>query len=223
VARAVRAPNDLIEDACQTAWAILLRAQGDRCAMTAWLRVVAIHEAYRLARRRGVLSELDLGPELLVDFAAEWWERFAKHELAKNTRATYASIWNGHLLPRVGHLQLRQLTPGVVDQLKSDLREDGVGAPTIRKTLSLLQAMLRQAVAWDRLRLDPVKQISKPKAPRQRAVVALRPYQVESLRDVLLAGFVEQKPNKKGRVRDVVRKPDAMSATLVSAYSKTTK
>jgi site-specific recombinase XerC len=82
-------------------------------------------------------------------------------------------MWNSHLLPGVGHLQLRQLTPGVVDQLKSGLRADGVGAPTIRKTLSLLQAMLRQAVAWDRLRLNPVKQISKPKAPRQRAVVAL--------------------------------------------------
>ena len=49
VARAVRAPRELIEDACQTAWAILLRTQPDRYAIFAWLRVVAIHEAYRLA------------------------------------------------------------------------------------------------------------------------------------------------------------------------------
>jgi integrase len=173
----------------------------------------------RLARRRGVLNELDLGRELLVDFDAEWWTRFAKHELAKNTRETYASMWNTHLLPRVGHLQLRQITPGVVDQLKSDLQEDGVGAPTIRKTLSLLQAMLRQAVAWDRLRLNPVKQIAKPKAPRQRAVVALSPAQVESLRDVLLDGFVEHRPNKKGRMREVAHGPDLMSATPVSLFA----
>jgi DNA-directed RNA polymerase specialized sigma24 family protein len=45
----VRAPRELIEDACQTAWAILLRSQPDRYAIFAWLRVVAIHEAYRLA------------------------------------------------------------------------------------------------------------------------------------------------------------------------------
>ena len=70
----------------------------------------------------------------------------------------------------------------VMDQLKTDLHEAGVGAPTIRKTLSLLQAMLRQAVAWDRLRLNPVKQIRKPNAPRKRAVVALSPAQVEALR-----------------------------------------
>ena len=48
VAHAVNAPRELIEDACQTAWAILLRTQPDRYAIFAWLRVVAIHEAYRL-------------------------------------------------------------------------------------------------------------------------------------------------------------------------------
>ena len=48
VTGAVRAPKDLIEDACQIAWAILLRVQPDRCVVFAWLRVVAIHEAYRL-------------------------------------------------------------------------------------------------------------------------------------------------------------------------------
>lgn len=49
VARAVNAPCELIEDACQTAWTILLRSQPQRYAVFAWLRVVAIHEAYRLS------------------------------------------------------------------------------------------------------------------------------------------------------------------------------
>jgi DNA-directed RNA polymerase specialized sigma24 family protein len=48
VARVVHAPRELIEDACQTAWAILLRRQPERDRILAWLRVVAIHEAYRL-------------------------------------------------------------------------------------------------------------------------------------------------------------------------------
>jgi DNA-directed RNA polymerase specialized sigma24 family protein len=49
VARVVRAPHELIEDACQAAWTILLRTQPERYAIFAWLRVVAIHEAYRLS------------------------------------------------------------------------------------------------------------------------------------------------------------------------------
>jgi DNA-directed RNA polymerase specialized sigma24 family protein len=63
VARVVRAPSELIEDACQTAWATLLRTQPDRYAIFAWLRVVAIHEAYRLAaidRRARHLERLNI-------------------------------------------------------------------------------------------------------------------------------------------------------------------
>jgi RNA polymerase sigma factor (sigma-70 family) len=61
VARAVNAPRELIEDACQTAWAILLRSQPERYAIFAWLRVVAVHEAYRLSaaeRREARLEHL---------------------------------------------------------------------------------------------------------------------------------------------------------------------
>ena len=58
VARVVNAPRELIEDACQTAWTIMLRSQPDRAAIFAWLRVVAIHEAYRLsAAERGAHLE----------------------------------------------------------------------------------------------------------------------------------------------------------------------
>jgi DNA-directed RNA polymerase specialized sigma24 family protein len=49
VARVVSAPREMIEDACQSAWTIMLRRQPDRTAIFAWLRVVAIHEAYRLS------------------------------------------------------------------------------------------------------------------------------------------------------------------------------
>jgi len=74
VAHAVNAPRELIEDACQTAWAILLRTQPDRYAIFAWLRVVAIHEAYRLSaieRRTTRLASLRAdhrdGEDLVAD------------------------------------------------------------------------------------------------------------------------------------------------------------
>ncbi len=52
VARSVNASEELIEDACQSAWAVLLRCQPDRSpALFAWLRTVAVHQAYRLSRQ----------------------------------------------------------------------------------------------------------------------------------------------------------------------------
>jgi RNA polymerase sigma factor (sigma-70 family) len=60
VARSVTASEELIEDACQTAWMILLRCQPDRSpTLFWWLRTVAVHQAYRLSRqeRRDVRME----------------------------------------------------------------------------------------------------------------------------------------------------------------------
>jgi DNA-directed RNA polymerase specialized sigma24 family protein len=51
VARAVSASPELIDDACQTAWTALLRSQPERRSLFAWLRVVAIREAWRQSAR----------------------------------------------------------------------------------------------------------------------------------------------------------------------------
>lgn len=49
VSHAINGSGALIEDACQSAWTILLRRHPDRASVFAWLYVVAIHEAYRLS------------------------------------------------------------------------------------------------------------------------------------------------------------------------------
>src|SRR5215207_4048729 len=66
VSNAINGSNALIEDACQSAWTILLRRQPDRGSVFAWLYVVAIHEAYRLSaieRRELQLEDLAIEGE----------------------------------------------------------------------------------------------------------------------------------------------------------------
>src|SRR5215204_5355316 len=61
VSHAINGSDALIEDACQTAWTILLRRQPERASVFGWLYVVAIHEAYRLSaieRREVHLEDL---------------------------------------------------------------------------------------------------------------------------------------------------------------------
>jgi DNA-directed RNA polymerase specialized sigma24 family protein len=60
VAAAVRAPSDVVEDACQNAWTIMLRSQPRRATWFAWLRVVAIHQAWEQCAR--VRNERPGGP-----------------------------------------------------------------------------------------------------------------------------------------------------------------
>jgi RNA polymerase sigma factor (sigma-70 family) len=51
VTHAVNAPRELIDDACQNAWTIMLRTQPDRTSIFGWLYVVATREAFRLCER----------------------------------------------------------------------------------------------------------------------------------------------------------------------------
>lgn len=59
VARVVNGSRELVEDACQNAWAIMLRAQPERTSIFGWLYVVAVREAHRLSslERRAVRLE----------------------------------------------------------------------------------------------------------------------------------------------------------------------
>ena len=66
-------PRELIEDACQNAWAILLRNQPERGTIFAWLRVVAIHEAYRLS----AIERRDAHLEATRPTVASWEEVIA--------------------------------------------------------------------------------------------------------------------------------------------------
>ena len=62
VRSAVHAPEACIEDACSFAWLQLMRRQPDRATVFAWLRTVAIHEAWKLAARERRDRHLELVP-----------------------------------------------------------------------------------------------------------------------------------------------------------------
>jgi RNA polymerase sigma factor (sigma-70 family) len=120
VARVVRGPSELIEDACQTAWASLLRTQPDRYAIFAWLRVVAIHEAYRLAaidRRAVHLERLNIDEhdwQELIEDPRKLDEAVAVLE-ALRTLASLPERQRSDLTLKVAgysYQEIRALTPG---------------------------------------------------------------------------------------------------------------
>lgn len=143
-------------------------------------------EAYeatvRLAKRGGELAALDAGRETLAEFAEQWWKVAAEPNLEVATLKTYACAWNRHALPRLGEHRLRDPTPAAIAAFRQDLERAGVGAAAVRKTLTMLQSMLRVAVEWGRIASNPVKATRKPRVGSQRAVRPLPPTTVEQLR-----------------------------------------
>lgn len=136
-------------------------------------------------KRLGTLHQLEAGEELLADFVERWWQLHAIPNLEANTRAAYATTWDRHVLPRLGGYRLHDISPMAVDQFRVDLERAGVGAPTIRKALAVLQSVLGRAVLWGALPANPVAAVAKPTARRTRAPRALPPARIEQIRDHL--------------------------------------
>jgi DNA-directed RNA polymerase specialized sigma24 family protein len=59
VCRAVDAPHELIEDACQNAWTMLLLADPNRGSIFGWLYLVATREAHRLREAERLHTHLE--------------------------------------------------------------------------------------------------------------------------------------------------------------------
>jgi RNA polymerase sigma factor (sigma-70 family) len=149
VASVVRAPDALIEDACQMAWMTLLRCQPDRDHVFGWLRRVAINEAYRLSAiaRREPGYDPTAAIAVLID---EDGASFDRHLEARQALA---------ILARLPERQRRDLT-----LLAAGYSYKEIQALTADRTRTNVNKSLRKARA--RIRLERLRTASGL-APRQ--------------------------------------------------------
>ncbi|HTZ86297.1 MAG TPA: hypothetical protein VMB05_06490 [Solirubrobacteraceae bacterium] len=126
----------------------------------------------------------------------EWWPLYAVSNLKESTRRRYLEVWGTHLQPRLGDYQLREITPALVEDLCAQMRGADVGVQTQRKTVMLLQGILRRAVVRGLLPSNPVSVIDKPRQPATKRPQPLSPLVVErirtemSLRDATLTSLL---------------------------------
>lgn len=132
-----------------------------------------------LAKRRGELDELDAGRETLREFEKEWWANYATVNLAAHTIRSYRPLIDKHILPKLGHLALRKITPLTLTSYAAGL---DLPDPTKLRLLSILQGIMERAVEWGRIPQNPVKVVRKPDQRRQRTPRPLSPAEVEHLR-----------------------------------------
>jgi len=134
----------------------------------------AFETEVRRGKRAEDLASLDAGRETLQEFAEEWWQLHAVPNLSPATLANYATLWDAHVLPRLGSLRLRDLNPAVLSRFRAELTAAGVGDASVRKTLAILQGVLQRAVEWRRITVNPGRAVRKPSQRRERVVTPPR-------------------------------------------------
>ena len=122
---------------------------------------------------RGDWFDPNAGRHRLGDYAREWVKtrRIRGRPLAPRTVALYEWLLDKHVLPAIGDLQLRQLTPVVIREWHARLTSPaGPGAITTAKCYRLLRCICASAVAEHELPRNPCSipgagQESSPERP----------------------------------------------------------
>jgi integrase len=155
----------------------------------------------RRRKRAGELVESAGAQMTLTELALEWMHVYGAPNLARSTLESYAITWDRHVLPRIGDLRLRELTPQVLERFRGELAAAGVGLPTQRRVLVIVQGILQRAVEWGYIPTNPARVVRKPAGRRRHVVRPMAPAVVEQVRSHLLA------------------RGDMRSATLVSVLA----
>jgi len=167
----------------------------------------------------GELHLLDAQPRgmiTLVDYAHEvWWPDYAELNLTDEGRANYGVQLDLRIIPRWGATPLRDLQPGPIEAWVTQLRKQGVGDPTILKTLTVIRSILKRAERDGEIERNPIPLVAKPKQQVKRAPRPIAPYLVERIRALLL----DPPERRDRRGRRLPTRPEPLrlrDATLVS-------
>jgi hypothetical protein len=118
------------------------------------------------------------GRMLFGEYLEEW---ITRAEIAPSTRRSYNHSIN-KIKPFLGPYEMRQLSVPLVARFRSQLEAQSVGPAMVRKTLSVVQSCMRDAVLHGYLDRNFAAEVPKPTVKRQRAVRPVMPEQVEAAR-----------------------------------------
>lgn len=136
----------------------------------------------QLSRARGDVARVTRADRTLDKFVQGEYARHVRHRLAANTWTSYESVYRNHLRPHVGPLRLRRLDAPAAADLRDLLLDTGVGAPTVRRALVILQGVFARAVELGIVDVNPIREVTKPPVTRQLAIDAPGPAQIEAVR-----------------------------------------
>ena len=108
-------------------------------------------------------------------FLVDQWLPAMRLSNGPTTLEGYRGNIERYIVPRVGDLPLRALTPPLINQLYADVRENGrirssgpLALKTVREVHVTLHRALEDAVRWDCLETNPSDRASAPSATAAR-------------------------------------------------------
>ncbi len=109
----------------------------------------------------------------LADFSKEWMESYAhRRKLSPRTIYTYEYLLKSRILPALGHIYIQDITPATLNRFYSQLEKEKpltsrangkkLSGTYTQKYHGLLFSMLKNAVMWQYIAINPAQAIQPP-------------------------------------------------------------
>lgn len=119
------------------------------------------------AQRQAHAGQLVVGRDQPIDqYLERWLADAVRHSVRPKTYENY-DLCVRRLLPHIGRLRLRALTPEHVQHALGQLLEGGLAPRTVRQVHMVLRRALKQAVLWRILPSNPSDAVRPPRADRK--------------------------------------------------------
>lgn len=99
------------------------------------------------------------------------WFKVKKNSINIQTAQVYENYMNNRIIPVLGHVKMSQLTPMLLQNYVSNLKEEGLASATIKKIYNIIKSSLDYAVNMELLPSNPSKKIHLPKDKKKEMKV----------------------------------------------------
>jgi integrase len=119
------------------------------------------------AQRQAQAGRFVMGPDQTVaQYLERWLEESVRHGVRHKTFLNY-DLCVRRLLPDLGRVRLRALTPEHIQHSLGNLIQGGLAARTVRQVHMVLRLSLKQAVLWRLIANNPSDAVKPPRAVRK--------------------------------------------------------
>jgi len=88
-----------------------------------------------------------------------WLEQYGKVNLRPSTFASYQGNIKNHIVPNIGHIQLRELTPAMLDDLFKRMFDKGLSQCSVRNVRRILGVALEGARKYRYIEYNPARDV----------------------------------------------------------------
>jgi integrase len=164
-------------------WVSYLRTPDGRKKFFTGRTREVVKERLADAQREQHAGRLVIGPDQTVaQYLERWLEEGVRHSVRPKTLLNY-ELCVRRLLPDLGRVRLRALTPEHIQHALGNLIHRGLAARTVRQVHMVLRCSLKQAVLWRLVSSNPTDAVKPPRAVRKE----MRTLNEEEVRRLLAA------------------------------------